>query len=477
MGERGAGIGLIAVAVGLFFTLPVLSRGGGYFAVVHDLQWFVPLLVVGTATALAAGRPGRANRDAVLWLLVVCLGGTGWNFLVYVHKLGLGVFGLLLPLVHPIGIDLHVGIFAAGKSFSNVESGYPPFTLWLGKAFTAVSFSTAYVIQVCLLVGFAVGSAVLCALLARAWLSPASESRLGRASASGERLGDSAPFDAWQIGLLGGLWLLTSYGFMFQIERGQLDLYALFFALLAVWLLLRRPQVSPWWPSLALALAVNIKAYPAVLAVVLLWRYRWRAVLPLLVTNLVLLLCAGPGNLRNFVIRRATLETSTSSRGWVNHSAWSLAHALHEVSSWPSLLGPVFFAASVLLWIVTFVVVMRRGWSARRVILVSAACVPVMCTVTSISNDYRLVLLVFPLSVLAAVTAAWRRDGGRLWALMFMAVGFEFFLLARSSRLVAPSLQGSKFALIAGLQVLLLIVAAFEERSKERARVKDRVQR
>jgi hypothetical protein len=85
-----------------------------------------------------------------------------------------------------------------------------------------------------------------------------------------------------------------------------------------------------------------------------------------------------------------------------------------------------------------------------------------MCTFPSISNDYRLVLLVFPLSVLAAVTAAMRRDGGPLWALLFMAVGFEFFLLARSSRVVAPSLQGSKFALIVGLQVLLLIVGALE---------------
>ena len=245
------------------------------------------------------------------------------------------------------------------------------------------------------------------------------------------------------------------------------DLYALFFSLLAVWLLLRRPQVSPWWPSLALALAVNIKAYPGVLAVVLLWRYRWRAVVPLLVTNLALLLCAGPGNVRQFLVSRARLESSTSSRGWVNHSSWSLAHTLHLVSSWPGSLWLVFLAASAVVWIATLVVVIRCGWSARRAVLVSAACVPVMCTFPSISNDYRLVLLVFPLSVLAAVTAARRRDGGPLWALLFMAVGSEFFLLARSSRLVAPSLQGSKFALIVGLQVLLLIVGALEGRVRK----------
>ena len=59
------------------------------------------------------------------------------------------------------------------------------------------------------------------------------------------------------------------------------------------------------------------------------------------------------------------------------------------------------------------------------------------------------------------------RLGGSLWALLFMAVGSEFFLLARSSRLIAPSLQGSKFALIVGLQVLLLIVGALEGRERE----------
>jgi len=62
--------------------------------------------------------------------------------------------------------------------------------------------------------------------------------------------------------------------------------------------------------------------------------------------------------------------------------------------------------------------------------------------VPSISNDYRLVLLVFPLCVLAAATATMRGDGGPLWALLFMAVGSEFFLLARSSRLIAPVAAG-----------------------------------
>jgi hypothetical protein len=464
---EGTWIGVVTGGAGILFALLVLARGGEYLTVVHDLRWLVPLVVVGVVTALAAGRLGAGRANAVVWLLVVTLAAFGWNFLVYAQRLGRGAFGLLLPLVHPTGIDWRVGIYAAGRSFTNAESGYPPFTLWIGKAFALVGPSAGYAIQVCLLGAFALGSAALCALLARCWLLDAGQSEAGESAGSSESRRSRRQLHPWQLGLAGGLWLVTSYGFMFEIERGQLDLYALFFALLAVWLVLRRPQGSPWWPSIALAAAVNIKAFPALLAVVLLWRYRWRAVVPLLATNAALLLSAGPANVGRFFARRAALEESSFSRGWVNDSAASLAHTLHEVSSWPASLWIVFLAVSVLLWMATLAVVMRRKWSARGAVLASAACVPVMCTLPSISNDYRLVLLVFPLSVLATATAGLRNDGGPLWALLFLAVGSEFFLLARSSRLIAPSLQGSKFALIVGLQVLLLIVGVLEGRAQE----------
>jgi len=76
-----------------------------------------------------------------------------------------------------------------------------------------------------------------------------------------------------------------------------------------------------------------------------------------------------------------------------------------------------------------------------------------------------LVLLVFPLTVLASLTASLRRRGGPLWAVLFLAVAVEFFLLARSSLVIRPSLQGSKFALVFGLQLLLLGAATLDRRS------------
>ena len=49
---------------------------------------------------------------------------------------------------------------------------------------------------------------------------------------------------AAQIGVVAGLWLFTSYGFMYEIERGNIDLYALFFALLAVWLMVQAAALA-----------------------------------------------------------------------------------------------------------------------------------------------------------------------------------------------------------------------------------------
>ena len=451
---------MVVGGLGILLTAVVLSRGGGYFVLVSGLQWDVPLAIVGLATVLAASRVGDEQAGPVMLLAAVVVGSIAWNFLVYSVKFGHSVFRLLVPVAHPTGIDFRDGLYLPGKAFSNAVSGWPPFTLWIGKAFTAVGFSTGYAIQFCILLGFAAGAVVLSTSLARSALSAQDQP-----SANG-RLAVERPITARQLGLVGGLWLFTSYGFMYEMERGQVDLYALFFALLAVWLVLRRPTISPWWPSLCLALAVNLKAYPAVLAVVLLWRYRWRAVVPLLVTNLALLCAAGPVNVRRFVVTQNGLERGSHALWWGNNSAVSLAHTLHLLNSaWPTWLGPALLALSAAVWIATLVVVMRRGWDERRAVLVAAACVPVMCTFPSISHDYKLVLLVLPLTVLAALTAARRRLGGPLWALLFMAIAVEFFLLARSSLVIAPSFQGSKFVLILGLQALLLVVAATEEQA------------
>ena len=91
----------------------------------------------------------------MVWLGVVALAGLGWNFLVYSFKFGNAVWGLLLPLAHPTGIDFRDGLYNPALAFSTARSGWPPLTLLLARPFTLVSFSTGYAIQVCILFGLA----------------------------------------------------------------------------------------------------------------------------------------------------------------------------------------------------------------------------------------------------------------------------------------------------------------------------------
>jgi hypothetical protein len=104
------------------------------------------------------------------------------------------------------------------------------------------------------------------------------------------------------------------------------------------------------------------------------------------------------------------------------------------------------------------VTLVRRGWNDRNAVLAAAACVPPMAIVPAVSNDYKLVLCVLPLAVLAVVVATMERAPAAVWAVLFGAVAFLMIFLARSTIVVAPSLQASKYTLLVALQVLLLVV-------------------
>ena len=137
MRERGAWIGAVVGAVGILLVALELSKGGGYFVLVPHLAWAVPLVVVGIVTALAASRTGEGQVNAVVWLILVVIGAVAWNLLVYSFKFGGQILRVLVPTPYPAGVDFRDGLYDPGRMFSNAGSGWPPLTLWLGKAFTA----------------------------------------------------------------------------------------------------------------------------------------------------------------------------------------------------------------------------------------------------------------------------------------------------------------------------------------------------
>lgn len=452
------GVWLAAAVGGLgwLLTALVLARGGGYFVVVPHLGFIVPLAVVGTVTALATLDAERTSASPLLWLLVIALAGFFWNFVVYWIKVGADTWGILIPLAKPMGIDFRDGLYEPARAFTTATSGWPPFTLIVGKPFTLLPFGAAHAVELVLLAVAAAASVVLCALLA-VRVVQGHESSLTARSTAGE-LREDQPVDALRLGVVAAVWLVTSVGFIFEMERGNIDLFALFFGLLAVWLMLGRR--SPWWPALALAVSINLKLYPGVLLVLLLWRYRWRAIVPAVVTNVVLLLIAGPRAVRETLTGQNAVQAVTQPYQWANHSAASLSAVLRQVTTWaPSWIYWPLLLVPVALWLITMGVLVRRGWSPRGAVLGAAACTPLMGIVPPVSVEYKLVLCVFPLTVLMALIVSARGRGGLFWTLQFGLVAWAMITLARSSVVVNPSLQASKYLLLVLLQLLLLAAA------------------
>jgi hypothetical protein len=266
--------------------------------------------------------------------------------------------------------------------------------------------------------------------------------------------------DAQSLGVVLGCWLVTSYGFLYELWRGNINLYALFLALLAVWLAVRLPR-SPWWPALALALAINLKLYPAILLVLLFWRYRSRAVLPVVAINGVLLLVAGQANLHRMLALVTGNTPGSRMAGYGDMGASGTAAVLRATTTWaPPWIAVVLFAVPIALWAATAWLLIRRGWSGGRAVLLAAASITPMAVIPVLSNDYKLVLFVLPLGVLVAALAGSRLErGGLAWCAGFGAVLWLTFFLTRSSIFHGQALIGSKYSLAILVQVLLLLAA------------------
>jgi hypothetical protein len=248
---------------------------------------------------------------------------------------------------------------------------------------------------------------------------------------------------------------------MFEVERGNIDLYALVFLLVSVWLMIRCPRNS-WPPAVTLAVAIGLKLYPAALLVVIAWRYRWRALVPVVVTTTVVLLSGGPGNVRRSFVALNSLQAAPVRLGWLNESAAAVAQQLRDAGTPSWILYPLLFVPLVL-WGTTLFALFRRGLSERRIVLAAAACTPIMVIVPNVSNDYKLVLCVFPLAVLCAVVATMRREPAMAWVALFGALAFSMVFLAASSELLMPSLETSKYLFQVVMQVLLLAVVLATE--------------
>ena len=363
----------------------------------------------------------------------------------------------LFYTITPVGIDFKMGIYEPGglllkgqSPYIIPEYPYPPLTSVIGMLFALLPYLTAYLVQ--MLVLFVLNIATL-------WIAVQIMSAVWRQEV--EMADDVFRVVQYTLFALILFMDLSSYGFAFSAERGNYDIYAQFFSVLGLWFLVAKPG-NLWLPVLAVSLAVHCKIYPAVLFVMIFWRYRWKCLIPIVVTNAILFLILGPANLLLFMEKQWALFQAPLV--WIgNHSATAFAQTVlvpHGVSSrWAQW---VAVGLPVGIWLVGAFLLWGRNYHPKHVLLLFMLSVPLMNVLPGTSHDYKLVILYAPCLILLAgllfnyiQKGCWRDVV--MMAVLLVALGF----LSRSFFLIPVDWLQNKYPFVLLIQAIVLAVIAW----------------
>jgi len=377
----------------------------------------------------------------------------------------------IVPTMDPVGNDFRTGlyrppglllkgekIYYLDQDGSNLTQ-YPPLLNLLFLPYQIFEEDTAYIVHVIVLFLANLACLGLAALWARDFILP--QTRFEPRAQS---------LLAWLLFFVIAVFTLTGYPFLFSIERGNYDILALLYAMLAIHTLLYRPK-KVWLQVILLSVAVHLKIYPAALFVLLLCKHRKRLILPALAVNLAFLLALGPSNALVFlqIIRQNVAAGFT----WVgNHSAFSFATYLSWI--YPAAenalpwLRNLMTMLPVVIWIASlFWLTARKQPETTRLLSAFMITLPLMDVLPPISHDYKSIIL-SPAVLLAAafllVRILHRSD---FWDYTKLLLVLALLLLfGRSFALNPPEavLLNHKFIAITGLAALFLsIVRAQQE--------------
>ena len=313
-----------------------------------------------------------------------------------------------LVKIDPIGLDLAQVLDYSRAWFIRHQSPYvganlyPPLTVVLFKPFLFVNAVTAYHLMTLL--------NLLCYLLCAFVLPYLLYRRTER------------------LTLLVLLFMngLFSYGFHFELERGQFNLLAMTCCLLALYLF-HTHQKGAIPAYLLFCLAVQLKLYPAIFVVLFVkdWRDKrstFSRMAGLLLANASLLFVLGVDVFQDFL---AALLRESGSNLWIgNHSIRAFAYL--SPLPWKDTSAILL----ILLVLVLLGIVMLRsyrrsptGFNAQ----LFFSCTIAALLIPSVSNDYKLTLLTVAMSVAFPCSLQGQRGAARLYpALLLLIVAFAY---------------------------------------------------
>lgn len=356
------------------------------------------------------------------------------------------------PSIHPIGTDFREGLFYPAKillqgkcPYIDYALIYPPMAALFGIPFRVFPIQLAYQIQTIILFILNI-TCVWGAIRLAKYSLFASESQQVFSTSLIQII-------AFPIIILS----LTSYGFLFSIERGNFDIYIQIFALLAMSVLFKKNNI--WLECLFFSIAAHLKVYPAILFFIPFWKYGKKSLLPLLSINLGLFFIIGPINAIEF-IKTITIYMQEPFLWVGNQSAISFAMLFnHAVSRWTAVQIPYWFFAflPIAIWMVAAFIAFRRKFNHVNVLWVYAISVPVMNLLPGTSHDYKLVLYYAPLVIALYLLLADLQKTGRILNLIIISCLMATSLVLSTSYTLLPVFMGNKYPFGLILQILFLL--------------------
>ena len=369
-----------------------------------------------------------------------------------------------VPTLSPMGVDLRIFVEASYAMYMGdnpLHSNYnsPPLAAWVFFPFNLMSYEMAYEVQFTVITVANFAALVLLFFLLRsAYLATAAP--------------DPVPVCILGLAFLAACFSqFSGYPFEFSLERGNYDSLALLAICSGAWLVRYRPTAC-WLQVLLFSFAAHLKIYPAILLFIPLWQHGLRALLPLTLINASMLFCFGFDRGMEFLV--GLYHYSLHPYIWAgNHSAAAFAtlvleprlasllpaKAVHVVAITLLLMLPLA------LWIYGTMKLLRHGFSGKNTILAISLATPLMCILTSVSNDYKLVILILPACLCLVHYGLGYVHNGKLADLLGVTATLLCLLLAARSVLLPPLLWiTNKYPEVLLLEILTCIAALHETR-------------
>lgn len=260
---------------------------------------------------------------------------------------------------------------------------------------------------------------------------------------------------------------LMSYGFQFEIERGQFNIVTTGCALLAVLIYRAAPRYR-WIAFLLITIAIQLKIYPAIFLLLFIedwntWRRHLRDLAVILVMNILSLFILGIPRFFDFIAIVGERIADPYIRVH-NMSAKSFATLVFPDD--PSIIMALIFGLFLVCLIGALWFVSTRRYSLARYYLFLVCTIGALI-IPSVSFDYKLPILVAPVVILLdSITLSQKNTMvkiGRIAVLVICSAVFASTLFSFTNKIFIPGIGDTPVSILVqnNLPALMILLVGF----------------